>query len=392
MRLLVVMTPYPFPPQAGNAIVAYNNIKELSKKHSIYFICCDVVKEVGNFSDFVEQIEFVRPKKIAKLMHLFHSAVYIFLGISLTITEMQKRVKKLIECNRFDAILLYGIGPIQYCPPADYKKIIVNIEDPQSIKLFRMKDLAINSKWGKIKLSVHARLTEQYEKNILPRIAKVVLLSKEDAKDMSQKGGYSNIECVPYGVSERAEQEIIRYESRTKGTIVFSGSMFHPPNIDGALFFLKHIFPLILKQYPTAVLWIVGARPDKRIYGAAACFKERAVITGTVNEISKYVRQAIVSICPVRLKIGVQTKILEALSWGTPVVTTSAGNSGIQGCSGAELWVEDEAEAFAGRVTALLRGENWNQFSEAGRKFVKGHFSWRQSADELEQHIQNIQK
>jgi glycosyltransferase involved in cell wall biosynthesis len=105
----------------------------------------------------------------------------------------------------------------------------------------------------------------------------------------------------------------------------------------------------------------------------------------------EYLRRAKVSICPVRLKIGVQTKILEALSWGTPVVTTSAGNSGIGGCSGSELWVEDEPNIFASRVVSLLRGEGWNQLSEKGRKLAENGFSWERSAMAIEQHIRRIQ-
>jgi glycosyltransferase involved in cell wall biosynthesis len=138
-------------------------------------------------------------------------------------------------------------------------------------------------------------------------------------------------------------------------------------------------------------LWIVGAEPDMRICATAVCFGEHVVITGRVNNMSEYLQRAKVSICPVRLKIGVQTKILEALSWGTPVVTTSAGNSGIGGCSGRELWVEDESNIFASRVVALLRGENWHRLSEGGRKLVEERFSWELSAMELEQHIVSIQ-
>jgi glycosyltransferase involved in cell wall biosynthesis len=395
MRLLVVMTSYPFPPQAGSAIIAYNNIREISKKYSVYFICLDNPKKLGDFAEFAEQIEFVRPEKVSRFTKLCRGVFYMLLGIPAFVTEhmsrqMQKRVAELIERDKFDAILLYEIAAVQYCPPVCYKKMLVSIEDPPSIKTRRMKDLSVYSLWKKTKLLVHAKLTEHYENGIIPKVAKVLLLSEEDAKEMREKG-YDNIGCVPYGVARRPAEEIVGCEGRTEGMIVFSGSMFHPPNVDGALFFLRHIFPLVLQEYSTAVLWIVGAEPDTRIRDAAACFGEHVVITGRVNDIQEYLRRAKVSICPVRLKIGVQTKILEALSWGTPVVTTSAGNSGIGGCSGSELWVEDEPNIFASRVVSLLRGEGWNQLSEKGRKLAENGFSWERSAMAIEQHIRRIQ-
>ncbi len=396
MKLLIVMTSYPFPPLVGSAIVAYNNIKEISKNHLIYFICLDVPKERGDFAEFVEQIEFVRPKKVPRLIQLFRNVFYMLFRIPAFITaskshEMQTRVKELIERDKFDAILLYEITAIQYCPPSSYNKVIVNVEDPQSIKLNRMNRLPIWSLWQKVRLFVYARLTERFENRYFPKMAKVLLLSEADMRDMRERGGYDNIGYVSYGFNKRSIEEIVGYKGRCEGMIIFSGSMFHPPNVDGALFFLQHIFPLVLQEYSTAILWIVGAEPDMRIRDAASCFGKYVVITGRVNDMSDYLQRAKVSICPVRLKIGVQTKILEALSWGTPVVTTSAGNNGIGGCSGSELWVEDEPNIFASRVISLLRGEDWQRFSEEGRKFVEERFSWERSAMELEQHIMVIQ-
>ena len=396
MRLLVIMRYYPFPPRAGSTVVAYNNIKEISKKHSVYFICLDFAKELGDFAGFVERIEFISPKKIPRIIRWFRYIFHILLRIPFLPTtymsrKMQKRVKELIERNKFDAILLYEIAMIQYCPPSSYKKVIINIEDPQSIRLNRMIRLPIWSLWEKIELLVTARLMTYYENRFFPKMAKVLLLSKADIQDMQEQGGYANLGFVSYGANKRPIENIIGYEGRTEGMIIFSGSMFNPPNVDGALFFLQHIFPLVLREYSTAILWIVGAEPDMRICDTTACFGEHVVITGRVNDMSEYLQRAKVSICPVRLKTGVQTKILEALSWGTPVVTTSAGNSGIGGCSGSELWVEDKPSIFASRVVALLRGEGWHRLSEEGRKLVEEHFSWERSAMELEQHIMSIQ-
>ncbi len=114
------------------------------------------------------------------------------------------------------------------------------------------------------------------------------------------------------------------------------------------------------------------------------------MITGKVDDISTFIRKAKVSICPIRLKIGVQTKALEALSWGTPTVVTSAGNSGIGGISGETLWVADNAVEFGDRVVSLLRGQEWKTISENGRAFVAEHFSWERSAEILEQCVYRI--
>jgi polysaccharide biosynthesis protein PslH len=397
MRLLFVMASYLSSRRTGSGIIAYNNLKELSKHHSIYFITTGVIDELNELSNHIEQLEVVARRNYTDFIKLLRKIYYLLLGYPDFLSvhksrEMERRVKEVIERNNFDAILLYEIHAIQYCPVYIYNKLIVNVEDPYSIKLSRMVRLPIWSFWQKVKLFVYARLAKQYEQRVFPKMGKVLVLSKTDMQDMQEEAGYNNIGCVSYGVAKRSKEKIIDYEGRTEGMIIFSGNMFHPPNVDGAVFFLQYVFLKILQDYSTAILWIVGAEPDIRIRDAAVCLGRHVVITGRVNDMAEYLQLAKVSICPVRLKIGVQTKILESLAWGTPVVTTNAGNSGIGGYSGRELWVEDDPNIFANRVVALLRGEGWDRLSQAGREFVEEHFSWERSGKELEQHIVRMQK
>ncbi len=385
------MAGYPFPPRIGSSIIACNQMKHLSKKHSVYFICSDHQGKQAGGSEFTDKIEIVTRKKISKFGRWFR----VLLGSAPSVakfssSEMQARVRELIAYHDFDAILLYDLSSIQYCPESAYKKAIVNVEDPQSIRLSRLSKLSIGSPLQRITWSAHAMLTKRYENAVLPKFAKVLTLSKADMGDMQRQGGYQNLGHVSYGVDFRPDADIVSCEDRTKGMIIFSGNMFHPTNVDGILFFLTRIFPAVLKEYSSATLWIVGAEPDPRIRDAAMKFGDQIVITGKVKDVSQYLRRAKVSICPIQLKIGVQTKILEALSWATPVVTTSAGNSGVGARSGNDLWIEDEPMEFAQRVVALLHDDNWTQLSEKGRKFVVKHFSWERSVLELERHIEFI--
>lgn len=394
MRLLVVMTNYPFPPRTGSAIVAYNSMKCLSNRHRIDLICLQPLDEIAETAEFIERVELLHQKKKSKLTKWLYYLFKMLKGEPPSVSAfasraMTKRVRDEIQSVEYDAILLFEMNAIQFCPSSSFHKLFVNIEDPQSIKLNRMAELSIWSLWQRVKLLTQARITAFYESRILHGVAKVFLLSEADIRDMQKQGAYRNLAYVPYGVDQRSSAAIPTYENREK-TIVFSGNMFHPPNVDGGLFLLKDIFPMILGECPSAVLWIVGANPDVRIHEAAAEFGKQVVITGRVDDVAEYIKRAAVSICPVRLKIGVQTKILEALSWGTPVVTTSAGNSGIGGVSGAHLWVEDRPDLLAKRVCDLLRGRDWKKISEGGRGLAAERFTWEGGVAQLEQHLETL--
>jgi glycosyltransferase involved in cell wall biosynthesis len=396
MRLLVVMSHNPFPPRTGSTMVAFNTIKHLSPYHAIDFICLKPPEEPAEPPEFLKTYEFVCQRHVSWFGGIWRKVFYMLLGVPFSVSklkskEMNERVREVIEHGTFDAILLFDMRAIQYCPPSSYRKVVVNVEDPASIRLHRIIELPIWSLWQKLRILFVAKITSIYETNTLPKMGKVLLLSEADMRDMQEQAGYDNLGFVPYGVDQICEHNILSYKERADGMIVFSGNMFHPPNVDGALHFLQNIFPVVLNEYPTAVLWIVGADPDIRVREKALSFGEHVVVTGRVTDVLEYVGRAVVSVCPNRLNTGQQTKILEALSCGTPVVTTSAGNSAILGRSSREMWIEDDSNMFARRVGALLRGEDWHRLSEQGRKLAVECFSWEQSAKALEQHIIGIQ-
>src|SRR5258708_3459261 len=189
MRLLVVMTHYPFPPRSGSEVVAYYTMKHLSKSHSLRFVCLKPEKERFHSAEFVDRVEFVYHKKVSRAGMWLRYLCYMLAGVPSSVSAhvssaMRRKVQMLIEGGRYDAILLFEMSAIQHCPPSCYKKLIINIEDPESIKLSRMTKLSVYSLWQTAKLVVLGRLARHYEKQMLPRAAKVLLLSEADEQDM----------------------------------------------------------------------------------------------------------------------------------------------------------------------------------------------------------------
>ena len=391
-EILVVMATYPYPPKTGGEIVACNNIQHLSKKYSLTIICLNGLPKDSAFEECFQKIEIVGKAETSKPLTLLKYILNLFRGIPVHITAhysnlMNKRVEQVFNSRKFVAVLVYGIHAMQYIPKEAFGRALVMIEDPDSIKHQRWAQLPVNSIWSNLKLNITSWSFRLYEGRMLPKFAKIILLSQADINDMQSLSDISSYSCITYGVDAR---EVTPLQDRIKNTIVFSGNMFHEPNVDGALFFLDEVFPLVLKQIPDAIFWLVGRSPDSRIVLAAKKYSENILITGEVDDIFEYIKKAIVCVCPVRLKIGVQTKILEALSVGTPVVTTSAGNSGICGVSGKELWVEDDPVQFSRRVIDLLNQNGWERLSHAGMNYMREKFTWQRSFNELQAIIHEV--
>ncbi len=97
-------------------------------------------------------------------------------------------------------------------------------------------------------------------------------------------------------------------------------------------------------------------------------------VTGFVDDVAPYVREAAVSVAPMRVGAGVQNKILESLALGTPVVTTRIGAEGLDA---AHLSVAVDPEGLAEEALALMENpELRGRRSREGRAYVEREFQW----------------
>jgi glycosyltransferase involved in cell wall biosynthesis len=235
----------------------------------------------------------------------------------------------------------------------------------------------------------HRRLVDRlsrYDLKHAKRFSCVTFVNREDAVEYRDTVPGACTDFVPHGITE--ERSSCAAVKRRKGMIVMTGNMYHIPNVDAVEFFCEDVFPLISERDPSAILWLVGASPVTKVRKWAN--NPRIKVTGFVPDVRTYLRQAMVSVCPVRLAVGTQTKVLEALSCGTPVVTSSAGNHGIGAISGEHLYVTDDPRDFANYVVSLLSGNNWSELSASGRRFVRDTFSWESSAAKLENIMERL--
>ncbi len=164
---------------------------------------------------------------------------------------------------------------------------------------------------------------------------------------------------------------------REPQTLVFVGNMGYPPNEEAALWFAAAVWPRLRARYPALTWEIVGANPGPRVR-ALATGHNGITVQGRVADVTHYLGRATVAVCPMRSGSGIQTKVLEALSTGTPVVTTALANRGIQAQPDRDLCVADTPAAFAAAVGQLLDDPPARvRLGAAGHAFVERHFQWQ---------------
>ena len=390
MNILFLSPLVPWPTNTGGKQVLYNQIKGLSSSHDVDLFCFKQPDYSGtdclkNYCKSLTIIDNHGPGKII-LNAVIGLARYVPLKIS-HFTSRKNRILIHEHLRKYSYdVIISRIEMAQFIPDFYTGAKILLMEDPETLKFTRQSNHDLNLLLRLFWRFANDRVA-RYEQRQARRFDRVTLLSEEDAREYQSFLPDARLVCVPYGTDPdrfSPSNEV----KRCDGMIVFSGNMYHLPNVAAINHFCSNIFPLVKKEVPTATFWIVGANPvpEVRRWGQL----KGICVTGAVPEIRDYLRMARVSVCPISLKIGVQTKVLEAMACGTPVVTTSAGNSGICATSGDGLYVVDSPADFALRIVSLLKGDRWDDMSIRARQFVLDHFSWGRSVEKLEKLITDV--
>lgn len=369
-----------------------NHIRVLSNRHEVDLISYKDRRDsndLGELPRWCNKIELVqRPPRWRVLLYIL---TRIFIDPLPEISRLRSHRMRRIVAERlsdrhYDAVLFQTLLAAQFRPDGYSGAAIWCLEDPPALKTKKMLPMC---PWYSRPL--HRRLIvrlRRYDLRHAKRFSCITFVNSEDAAEYRNAVPGACTDFVPHGITEDGASRAV--VNRRKGMIVLTGNMYHIPNVDAVEFFCRDIFPLICEREPSANLWLVGARPVAKVRKWGN--DPRIKVTGFVLDVRPYLREAMVSVCPVRLPIGTQTKILEALTCGTPVVTSSAGNHGIGAIPGKHLYVTDDPRDFANYVVSLLSASHWSELSENGRRFVHEKFSWESSVTHLEQIMERLVK
>lgn len=166
--------------------------------------------------------------------------------------------------------------------------------------------------------------------------------------------------------------------------VIFVAGFGHPPNTDAALWFVRDIWPQVKARHADASLYLIGSKPTAEVMALAGA---NIVVTGYVTDaaLAAHYASARVAVVPLRFGAGVKNKVVEAMAFGAPLVTTEVGVQGLPGVSEL-IPVTSQAELFAGHVLDIIENDNaWRRYSHAGNQYVAQHYSIESMISTLQQ-------
>jgi sugar transferase (PEP-CTERM/EpsH1 system associated) len=238
-----------------------------------------------------------------------------------------------------------------------------------------------------------ARLMRNFEQHALDEFDAHVTVSERDAERLRSLNSKARIFVIENGVDaahyseEQLEHAFERWRTQqaprdSPNRIVFVGSMDYHANIDGAVSFAREVWPQLRERKPELIFTIVGRDPAPEVCELASI--PGIEVTGTVDDVRPYYREAIAAVVPLKVGGGSRLKILEAMAAGVPVVSTTLGAEGLEVTDDKNILIADPTEKMVEAIIKLIeQPEQRKQLREAGRTLISNRYDWARVGESL---------
>lgn len=392
MKILFLTSRIPFPPHRGDKLKIFNLIKQLSRRgHEITLVSFIGSKTeedyVNSLSQFCADVKTLR---LHPLRSIFNCLINIFSSIPFQVAyfktqRMARLVSDVLASRDFDIIHVHLIRMAQYGVAVSRPPRTLDLTDAGSLYLERFLEITGNP-LKRVFLRTELKRLKRYEK-LLERFDVSLVCSEVDKGVLQARAPHAHIDLLQNGI----DLEYFSANGTTSpipGRIIYTGNMSYYPNIDGALYFIKEIFPKIRKSFPNARLHIVGQNPSSALKRLG---DQDVVVTGFVPDIKGQYLQSAVAVAPIRFGAGTLNKILEPMALGIPVVATSIAMEGLPVQSGRDILVADSPDDFAQSVVQLLNDEKLQRMLGANaQSVVRNLYDWKRIGIQLEKIYKDV--
>ncbi|KAG7370180.1 glycosyl transferase group 1 protein [Nitzschia inconspicua] len=217
---------------------------------------------------------------------------------------------------------------------------------------------------------------------------------------------------APFFVDETIPQDfpLINVNTSIFPQFVFCGGFKHDPNVDAVHILLNHVWPRLRSEQPRATLHIYGAHCPSQLQ-ATNHHANGVVVHGYVERLEDIFGPSSeggprILLAPLRFGAGIKGKIIDAWTYGMPVITTPVGSEGMT------TWEEESGGvssslSFGGSVASTLDefchaattmatdATKYHEAQQTGRVIMQELYSaqknWRIVEDRLHQAMASLE-
>lgn len=397
MKILFITILLPYPVDCGAKYKTHSILRLISKNNEI-----DYVSLVDDQNDLVysEKLgKFCKSYRIffSPVINIRNKVLFFKLIISVFLMkpyivfkyfskEMMKYVYDLCRTKKFDLIYIDHINMAQYIPDNYTGKIIY---DEHNISSLAFSVFGKNENRILLKLIYHLESWKLrvFENKYLERFSHIFTISQIDKLRLLKQNIRPN--KITYLPLPFESLNLYSFQDNNP-TITFVGLLSWMPNIKGIIWFIKEIYPHIKRNIPALKLRIVGKTGTPLMKYLNRISDKNIIYEGFLVDLDKLYKKTTVAIIPINEGGGIRIKLLDALSRGIPVVSTTIGAEGIPVTPGKDILLADEPGDFAQSVISVIKNkEIAERLSENGYNLVRKHFNERVTSRILDEVLHN---
>jgi glycosyltransferase involved in cell wall biosynthesis len=166
--------------------------------------------------------------------------------------------------------------------------------------------------------------------------------------------------------------ETRRHPLTENPVFAFVGRLGYVPNRDALRRLVSDVWPMLHSRWPNARLRVIGAGAGR---GLRRLLQRPGIeLAANVADIRPHMEDVVALLVPMRLGGGIQTKILEAMAAGVPVISTSFGCRGIAARPDQEVLIAETPEDFRRQADRLMTAPRFAaDLSAAAKTWVQAH-------------------
>lgn len=301
-------------------------------------------------------------------------------------TFEQKLISVLIK-EDFDIVqieLLFMSPYINFIRKHSNAKIVLRAHNIEHLIWERLERSETNP-LKKLYLKHLSSTLKAYELEIVNNYDGIIPITKKDAAFFKK---HTSTPVFPVSFGIRLNEQPGFKNIEPEHALFHIGAMNWLPNEEGIQWFLDKVWPLVFENIPDLKLYLAGRNMPEWLKQLDL---KNVEVVGEVSDAKEFIDSKSMSIAPLLSGSGIRIKIIESMSLGKAVISTSIGAEGINYTNGHDILIADTPTAFSEEIEKLYKNPNTAKtIGDNARKLVAKDHDSKKIIRQLVQFYQQI--
>lgn len=385
-KILIALFRLPYPATDGTRFkILHNLVSGLMKEYDVEFFVINIKSYQPSDIEYLEHhYGKVHVFHKSKLAYLFNAFPALINGLPLQaqafhFSDAQQWLDAHID--DYDAVYVHEIRMTEFFiryTDARKQKLLIDFND--AISMNYQAGVKKMSFLKKLFYTWEGKRVARYESEVLNQFKHFSIVSAVDRGYLINAPTYHGLKDLDFSVVNHGAPIPETVAECDQDKLFFMGSLDYEPNRDAMQCFIETIWPKLIQVLPNVELIIIGGGTTPESYKQIS----RITFSGFVPDVFEVVRHCKALVAPIRFAGGTPSKIIEAMGYGIPVVTTPQGSAGISGIEPGRNVIaisEYEIDDWVKEISRLINDDEYRKsIAAAGRRLVEERYS-KQAAE-----------